>query len=118
MVNNIRSVQSQYGGVKAAKGKENRSLVKRFQRSVGLKQDGLAGRNTFIVAASKGAVVLPLVPYWPRSARSSTVKQYRDALLKIAAGMTAMGQTAEANALQASAYRERGQGGIVGPLLT
>lgn len=111
----LTQLQSQYG-VKGAKGKEDKALVKKFQSLVGLGADGAAGPGTFLMLAAKGAVTLPLVYYWPKTATAATVAEYRTNLEKIAQKLEQAGRRADANTLRASIAREHGEGGINGPL--
>ena len=116
MVQNLLAVQKQYG-VAGAKGKEDKNLVKKFQGLASTPQapivaDGLAGPSTFVLAAGKGAVELPLVYYWPKAATSSTVQQYKDTLSRIADKLAEVGRPNDAAQLRASAARENGQGGV------
>lgn len=114
MILNLGLTQAKYG-IKPAKGKEDKSLVKKFQQLVGAAQDGLAGPATFILAAAKGAVALPFVYYWPSTATAATVAQYRDSLSKVADKLDSVGRSAEAATLRVSLSRETGQSGINGP---
>lgn len=112
---NLGATQQKFG-VKSAKGKEDKMLVKKFQALVGLGQDGSAGPATFLMLATKGAVNLPLVYYWPKTATAATVAEYRANLEKIAQTYERNGRRSEANTLRAAAAREHGEGGINGPL--
>lgn len=114
MIANLLSVQKQFG-VSGAKGKEDKNLVKKFQTLAGTTADGLAGPATLLFAAGKGAVELPLVYYWPKTATATTVQQYKTGLEKIAAKFDQMNRSAEAAVLRASLARENGQSGITGP---
>jgi len=114
MITSLSRVQSQYATVKAAKGKEDKSIVSKFQKLAGLKQDGLTGPGTLLAAAQAGITqVLPLVMYWPKSATAKNVLAYRSALLTEADKAESTGDTMRASALRNSAARERGQAGIV-----
>ena len=113
MVANLLAVQKQYG-VTGSKGREDKNLVKKFQALALTPADGLAGPATLILAAGKGAVDLPLVYYWPKTATATTVKTYRDSLEKLAAKFVELGRGTEANVLRASIARENGQSGITG----
>lgn len=117
MIANLLSVQKQLG-VLAAKGKEDKNLVKKFQALAGTTADGMAGPATFILAAGKGATELPLVYYWPKTATSTTIAQYKAGLEKIAAKFAEMNRPAEAASLRASIARENGQAGITGAATT
>ncbi len=113
MIAHLLLLQKQYG-VASAKGREDKALVKKFQSLAGTTADGMAGPATFVLAAGKGAVDLPLVYYWPKTATATTVQQYRASLEKLAAKFAEMGRGAEANALRTSLAREAGQSGITG----
>lgn len=114
MVDNLKAVQSKYG-MPGAKGKEDTSLVKKFQTAVSTTPDGKAGPATLVLAAGKGAVDLPLVMYWPTNATAATVAQYKASLSAIAQKLDSVGRGAEANTLRISIARENGQAGINGP---
>jgi hypothetical protein len=115
MVKHLHSIQRTHGI--RAKGNENRSFVLKFQSRVGDTRTGLAGPDTFARAAQHGQSALPLVMYWPVGATSAKVVEYRSVLNKLADQAEAAGQSNRATELRASAARERGQGGITGPLL-
>lgn len=115
VVANLGANQQKFG-IKGAKGKEDKLLVKKFQAIVGLTQDGSAGPATYILLAGKGAVNLPLVYYWPKTATAATVAEYRSNLEKIAKKLEENGRRDEANTLRVSIAREHGEGGINGPL--
>lgn len=109
----LATLQVATGGPKGAKGKENRVLVKTAQKAFGLTDDGEAGPATFLgMARRMTAGEVPLVMYWPKKGDAKTVQTYRAALLAIAA------QAPEPlkSSFIAAAKRERGQGGINGPL--
>lgn len=114
MIANLAGLQRQYG-VKGAKGREDKLLVKKFQKLAGLKEDGIPGPATFILAAGKGVVDLPLVYYWPKTATAKTVLEYRNSLERIATKMHDVGRPEDGNLLRISAAREKGQSGINGP---
>lgn len=115
LLTNLVTVQNKYG-VKGAKGREDKALVKKFQSLVGLDPDGSAGPATFLVLAAKGAITLPLVYYWPKTATAATVAEYRTNLEKIAQKHEQAGRRDQANTLRVSIAREHGEGGINGPL--
>lgn len=115
LVTHLGALQQKHG-VKGAKGKEDKMLVKKFQSFGGTTVDGSAGPATFILLAAKGAVNLPLVYYWPKTATAATVAEYRSMLEKIAAALEKNGRRDEANTLRVSIAREHGEGGINGPL--
>lgn len=111
----LLAVQKQYG-VKAAKGREDKTLVKKFQKLAGLAQDGAPGPATFIIMAGKGFVDLPLVYYWPKTATPATVQGYKNQLENIASVFESKGLSDLAQGLRASAAREQGQSGINNPV--
>ena len=116
MAANLLSLQKSFG-MPGAKYKEDKGLVTRFQSMVGEKTDGMPGPGTTLKLALNGRVGnLPLVMYWPRSATASRVLQYRTDVRNVAAQARAAGDTSRAAALELSAQRERGQGGIVGSM--
>lgn len=117
MVMNMKMVQNTYG-MPGAKGKEDKSVVQRFQSlATGTaKPDGLAGPGTLLNAATQGQTDLPIVMYWPKSAKAADVLSYRQGLLNLASQQQAAGNGLGAAQLTASAQKERGQAGIVGPM--
>ena len=118
MVADLKATVSRKGGPKEAKGFENKELVKKFQSLSGGTADGLAGPATYLRAAAVGAVDLPLVLYWPKSATATTVNTYRSKLRELADNFASQGRDADANRLRMTANLERGQGGIVGKMPT
>lgn len=115
MVRNLKAVQQSYP-FPTAHGKEDQSLVKRFQGLANTTADGMAGPGTLVLAAVNGQSDLPLVPYWPKSATATNVLKYRADIQQVAARARAAGDLSGAAMLEASAARERGQGGIVGTM--
>jgi len=117
VVNNLNQVQATAGGnAKAAHGKENQSLVSKFQSLAGLTSDGKAGPGTVKALASVGHQCnLPQVMYWPQAANAQTVLAYRSDLNSIADTFQGINASC-ANALRSAASRERGTGGIVGSM--
>jgi outer membrane biosynthesis protein TonB len=115
---NLKRAIRNAGHVKKAKGKEDKSLVMRFQSKAGLTSDGKAGPGTLITAAENGVCDLPQVFYWPTGATAKTVLKYRANLLDVADQRSSEGNTTCANEIRASASRERGQAGIVGNMPT
>lgn len=111
MCANMKAVQAAHG-MPAAKGKEDVSLVKRFQTLAGTTSDGKAGPGTLVLAAEKGACNLPLVMYWPKSATASRVYQYREDIRRVAS----MRSSTCRALLESAASKEKGQAGIVGAL--
>lgn len=117
MVANLFAAERSTSTVKAAKGREDKSLVSSFQSAAKLTADGLAGPGTLAAAAANGQYDLPHVFYWPTSANAQKVYEYRSALESIAEKLDASNPRAAAQ-LRASAAREHGEAGIVGPLAT
>lgn len=111
-------VQAKYPVITASKGREDKSLIKSYQGMVGLTQDGLAGPGLVLSLAKNGVGTLPLVMYWPKSATSKNVAAFRSEVFKVATQREQEGDPMTANALRVSAAREKGQGGIVGALLS
>lgn len=108
----LNALELSLGGPKNAKGHQNATLVKAFQKAAGLTADNEPGPATFVAMARRGVGTLPLVMYWPHQADQKTVIAYRTALRAIASEAP----KAIGDQIRASADRERGQGGIVGPL--
>lgn len=111
MVRNLKAVQAAHGMPKA-KGKEDMSLVKKFQGLVGAVQDGKAGPNTLVLAAGKAVGDLPLVMYWPKNSTQKTVAAYKESLGRLADKWFESGRPDIADALHASQLREKGQAGV------
>lgn len=111
------TLQGKLGMPKAKKiGKQNWALIKKFQQATGSKVDGFSGPGTFLLMAKNGVTNLPLVMYWPRGSTAKAVHRYREAIKSIAKTLRAVGNAAGAQELEASANRERGQGGIAGTM--
>lgn len=99
-------------GVAGSKGREDKVLVKRFQSAVGGVADGLTGPNTILELARNGVGVLPAVMYWSKSAtKAKDLPAFRAKLAAIASGVRANNPVLAA-AIDASAQRETGQGGL------
>lgn len=99
-------------GVSGSKGKEDKTLVKRFQSAVGGVADGLTGPNTILALAKNGVGVLPAVMYWGKSAtKQKDLPAFRSSLGTIANSVRSK-DPVRAAALDASAQRETGQGGL------
>jgi hypothetical protein len=111
----LASLQEKYG-MPGAKGHEDTEAIKLAQAAMGTGADGKPGPGTTLLTAEFGQSNLPLVMYWPRSATATRVLQYRRDVLAVAAKARGMGLESKAAELEASAARERGQGGIVGPM--
>ena len=109
MCRNLKAVQTLHG-MPGARGKEDKTLVRKFQQIAAGKHDGLASVGTMILAARAGQGDLPLVMYWPKNATAQNVVEYQNLLRHIAEEADKSGNHAYAAALQASAIRERGQG--------
>jgi peptidoglycan hydrolase-like protein with peptidoglycan-binding domain len=100
-------------GVKGSKGRQDMTLVKRFQTAAGGSPDGLPGPGTILALARAGVGILPAVMYWPKNAtRSKDLPAFRSALGSIAASARSAGMTTLAAQLDASAARETGAGGL------
>ena len=112
---NLQNVEKGYGLPKG-KGREDRVLVERFQRIVGLTPDGNAGPGV-IKAIAKYIGNLPHVFYWPKGSNRKTVDAFRNEIMSVASVARAAGETLRASQLEASASREDGRGGIAGPVL-
>ena len=108
----LTSLIKRYTTVSAAKGNEDKMLIKKFQRLANLKDDGLVGPGTMLAMAKAGATSLPPVFYWPRFSTAKRVYQYRTDLNNLANTYDSRGQRGAANALRISAANEKGQGGV------
>jgi hypothetical protein len=114
--NHLRNLQQDVGNdPKKMKGKEDKGQVVAFQKQEGITADGKAG-PTFMTKLAKYTGNLPLVLYWPKSATQNNVFTYRENLRNMADIHERAGRVSLANALRASAARERGQAGIVGTM--
>jgi len=112
MVRNLRAVQLA-SGMPGGRGREDQSLVRKFQTLAGLgTPDGMAGPGTIAAAAKAGQSALPLVMYWKKGATASDVYKYRAVLNDLATAARAAGNMSRAAELDQSAANERGQGGI------
>jgi hypothetical protein len=119
MAAHLFGVQQKHG-MPGAKGREDASVVMKFQRAAGLGADGKAGPGTLAKLASLKVGRLPLVMYWPRGSSRYHVQKYRDTLRRLAGQAESLGFDSVGGALRQSALREQGQGGIshYGPSLT
>lgn len=108
----LTRVQANAGTVAKAKGKEDKTLVARFQKGEGLTADGKAGPGTML-ALAKYVAMLPWVMYWPTSANAKTVLAYRASLNQLADQAS---DPMRAAGLRASAQHEHGEAGIVGKM--
>lgn len=115
MVAELWRAERSAGSVKAAKGREDKSLVVAFQNAAKLTADGKAGPGTLLAAAAHGQTDLPHVFYWPTSATAQKVYAYRAALLSVAEKLATKDPNGSSQ-LKASAAREHGEAGIVGAL--
>lgn len=113
--NYLRNLVVDNGSVKAAKGKEDKGMVMAFQKAEGLTQDGKMGPGG-VKTLAKYTGDIPPVFYWPTSATSKNVLQFRADLLGIADQHDAAGHPLTAAKLRAAASKERGQAGIVGTM--
>lgn len=109
----LQNLFNRSGSVKAAKGKEDVALVKKFQTQEGAKADGKYGPGSALKLGNYVSDVPPVM-YWPAGANATTVKKFRSDLETLALNAEALGNADRANGLRASAAREKGQGGIVG----
>ena len=104
-------------GMPGARGREDMTLIKGFQKLAGVKEDGKMGPGTTALLAKLGQMVIPLVMYWPANSGPQAVANYRTALEKIASDKETMGDTTTATAIRIAAANERGQAGIKGQVL-
>lgn len=108
----LRALQSKYG-VSGSKGKQDLTLVKRFQSAVGGVADGLPGVNTILALARNGVGQLPAVMYWPKTGtKAKDLPAFRTQVVNIAKTARAAGNATLAAALEASAARETGAAGL------
>src|SRR5262245_10733961 len=100
-------------GVSGSKGRQDTTLVKRFQSAVGGVADGLPGTNTMLALAQNGVGILPAVTDWPKAGtKSQDLPAYRQKLQAIASQARAAGYPTLASQIEASAARETGAGGL------
>lgn len=109
MVTHLLALQKKYG-VKGSKGKQDLTLVKRFQSAVGGVADGLPGVNTMLAAARAGQGILPKVMYWKKGATKADVDAYKRQLVQISTAASSAGLSKLAAQLVASAATEDGSG--------
>ena len=107
----LLALQAKYG-MPGAKGKEDKTLVKRFQADNSLSQDGKMGPGSTALLAKLGVGNLPLVMYWTKGSGQAGLQKYRDTVNKIASDADLGGNKPLADAIRASAAREKGQGGL------
>lgn len=112
MVTHLLALQGKHG-VKGSKGKQDLTIVKRFQTSVNGVADGLPGVNTMIAAARAGQGRLPKVMYWSKSAtKARDLPAYRAQLQALAETAASAGLHTLASQLVQSAAAEDGSGGL------
>lgn len=100
-------------GVAGSKGKQDVTLVKRFQSAVGGYADGMPGPGTMLALAKNGIGVLPAVMYWPKTGtKAKDLPAYRAQIKSIATQARSAGNATLASQLDASAARESGAGGL------
>lgn len=110
MVTHLLALQAKHG-VSGSKGRQDMTLVKRFQSAVGGVADGYPGVNTMIAAARAGQGKLPKVMYWPKNGTKAVdLKKYREALAQIAVNARNVGLSDLAASILASAATEDGSG--------
>lgn len=114
LATHLLALQKSRGSVTAAKGREDDDLVRRFQGAAKLVVDGKSGPGTLLAIANSGVGNLPLVMYWPKGATQTDVTAYRAALRALSMKAAAQDRSELAAQLQASAEREKGQGGVAG----
>lgn len=108
----LSALQTKHGVV-GSKGKQDVSLVKRFQSAAGGVADGLPGPGTMTAMAKAGQGVLPAVMYWSKTAtKAKDLPAYRSGLNTLAAAARSRGNPTLAAQLEASAARETGAGGL------
>lgn len=112
LATHLRALQSKYG-VAGSKGKQDTTLVKRFQTAAGGTADGLPGVGTMLALAKAGQGILPAVMYWPKAGtKARDLPAYRKQLTDLAAAARSRGLSTLASQLEASATRETGAGGL------
>lgn len=101
------------GSVSAAKGKEDTSMIRTFQQTTGLKNDGMYGPKSALMLGRYFGDV-PLVFYWPKGTLPNTeVPKYRSNLQTLALEAeqkSDLYSKTRAGLLRISSDRERGQG--------
>lgn len=101
-------------GLPGAKGKEDTFLISKFQGAAGdANPDGKYGPGTALKSAGVVSDIAPVF-LWPKKSNTTTVKNYRNELLRMAREAESQGNTARAEQLERSAQRERGLGGVAG----
>jgi peptidoglycan hydrolase-like protein with peptidoglycan-binding domain len=110
MVNHLLALQARHG-VTASKGRQDLTIVKRFQKEVGGVADGLPGVNTMIAAGRAGQGKLPKVMYWPKTGtKSRDLRAYQEQLQNLASTAASAGLHTLAAQLISSAAAEDGSG--------
>jgi peptidoglycan hydrolase-like protein with peptidoglycan-binding domain len=108
----LRALQAKYG-VAGSKGKQDVTMIKRFQSAVGGVADGFPGTGTMLALAKAGQGILPAVMYWPKAGtKAKDLPAYRKQLTDLAASARKQGMSTLASQLEASAARETGAGGL------
>jgi peptidoglycan hydrolase-like protein with peptidoglycan-binding domain len=110
MVTHLLALQRKYG-VTGSKGKQDLTIVKRFQKEVGGVADGLPGVNTMIAAARAGQGRLPKVMYWPKNGtKAKDLAAYRTQLANLANTARSAGLASLSAQIMASSVAEDGSG--------
>jgi peptidoglycan hydrolase-like protein with peptidoglycan-binding domain len=111
----LLQLQSKYG-VAGSKGRQDLTLVKRFQTAAGAtgkSVDGLPGPGTMVALAKAGIGKLPGVMYWPKAGtKAKDLPAYRSQLNTLAQAARSRGLVTLAAQLEASAAAEAGAGGL------
>lgn len=101
-------------GMPGAKGKEDSFLISKFQTAAGeANPDGKYGPGTALKSAGVVSDIAPVFQ-WPKASNTTTVKNYRNELLRLANEAQSQGNGPRADQLERSAQRERGLGGVAG----
>ena len=112
LATHLHALQQKYG-VAGSKGKQDTTLVNRFQNAVSGTSDGKPGPGTMLALARQGIGILPAVMYWPKTGtKAKNLPAYRNDLKAIAAQARAGSNPTLASQLEASAARETGAGGL------
>lgn len=112
LATHLLALQAKHG-VTGSKGRQDTTLVKRFQTLAGGAADGFPGVGTMLALARAGVGLLPMVMYWPKAGtKAKDLPAYRQQLTAIAQAARSAGNPALALALEASALRESGAGGL------
>lgn len=113
LVTHLLALQQKHGA-KGSKGREDKTLVKRFQSAAGLSADGFTGPGTLVTAARAGQGKLPKVMYWPKTATRAggALTKYRADLEAVAQKASSAGLPTLAASIRSSATAEDGSGGL------